>query len=200
MRKARRPQHSVHRFTLVLSGQTELSPRLQDAIYRAGCDDALLGERDGTLFLDFDRSAPSFRAAVLSAIADVQSASAGVAVARVEPDDLVTAAEIARRTGRSRESIRQLATGARGPGRFPAPIANLTARSPIWRWTAVQEWFKSHVSSEDSANSLSTDDERTIAALNAALELRRQTPDRRAAVRLLETIDPPARTQRRKVV
>jgi hypothetical protein len=189
-----------HRFTLVLSGKTELSQRLQDAIYRAGCDDALLGERDGILFLDFDRAAASFRAAVLSAIADVQSANAGVDVARVEPDDLVTAAEIARRTGRSRESIRQLATGARGPGRFPAPFANLTARSPIWRWTAVRDWLSAHALGGDAAHSLATDDDRTIAALNAALELRRQTDDHRAAVSLLKTLGPPARAQRRKVI
>jgi len=49
-------------------------------------------------------------------------------VVRVEPDDLVSAAEIARRVGRSRESIRQLGGGLRGPGGFPAPLARIKDR------------------------------------------------------------------------
>src|SRR5437660_5119090 len=103
-----------HEFTLILHGFSELTDDVEDRLFEAGCDDALLGVLDGTPFLDFTREASSLKDAILSAIRDV--AKAGFEVVRIEPDDLVSAAEIARRAGRSRESIRQLRTAERGPG------------------------------------------------------------------------------------
>ncbi|HEV3022878.1 MAG TPA: hypothetical protein VGX76_10435, partial [Pirellulales bacterium] len=141
MATARKRKTSSHVFTLIVSGATELTDDLQDALFEAGCDDALVGVRDGVLFLDFDREAITLNDAVSSAVADVERADAGLRVARVEPDDLVTAAEIARRTGRSRQGVRQLVLGRRGPGGFPPPLSGLKQRSPIWRWTEVARWF-----------------------------------------------------------
>ncbi len=71
-------------FTLILTGLAELSDDISDALFEAGCDDALIGIRDGVVFLDFDREASSFREAVLSAIADVEGAGIGATVLRVE--------------------------------------------------------------------------------------------------------------------
>ena len=80
-------------FTLVLSGVHTLTDEVEDALFEASCDDALVGTRDGIFFLDFAREALSFRAAVLSAIADVEEAGIGARVVRVEPDDQVTMTE-----------------------------------------------------------------------------------------------------------
>jgi hypothetical protein len=168
-----------YEFTLILTGVTELTDALSDALFEAGCDDGTLGEREGVVFLDFTREAASPRAAILSAIAAVEGAGVGARVARVEPDDLVTLAEIARRSGRSRESIRLLATGERGPGGFPLPVANLTKRSPIWRWTEVSRWLTEKTSSaRPAAPGKGVPGEElaeAIAAINAALDLRRHT-------------------------
>jgi hypothetical protein len=179
--RTRKPQET-YPFTLILSGVSELTDELQDALFESGCDDALLGTRDGVVYLDFDREASSFREAVLSAIADVERAGVGARVVRVEPDELVTMAEVARRTGRSRESIRQLATGMRGPGGFPPPVASLTNNSPIWRWTDVVQWFtekkgesgvgRPHGGATRSSG-LIPDRAGLVAAVNAALDLRR---------------------------
>ena len=49
-------------------------------------------------YVDFDRDSDSFEEAVLTAIRDVERA--GLQVLRVEPDDFVSASEIARRTER----------------------------------------------------------------------------------------------------
>ena len=68
----------VHRFTLVLTGISEVSTEIEDALFEAGCDDALLWTRDGVAYLDFDREAASYQEAVQSAIADVQAAGIGV--------------------------------------------------------------------------------------------------------------------------
>ncbi len=179
MSKTAKPTHP---FTLILSGIAELSEDVCDALFEAGCADALMGIRDGVVFLDFDREASSFREAVLSAIAEVESAGIGVMVLRVEPDELVTMAEIAHRAERSRENIRQLATGLRGPGGFPPPVANLTKKSPIWKWADVASWFAEK--KEDAAistvvrkplrDAAALRDMRTVtAAVNAILDLRR---------------------------
>jgi hypothetical protein len=155
----------LHEFTLILSGVSEISDDLENAVFEAGCDDALLASRGGVVFLEFGRAAPTFREAVLSAVRDVRRA--GYAVARVEPDDLVTLAEIARRVGRTRESVRQQALGLRGPGGFPPPVASVKGTSPLWRWAEVAPWFKA----DDAAG---LDRAATVAALNDALDLLRR--------------------------
>ena len=129
-------------FTLILFGMREISVEVENALYEAGCDDGTLGLRAGVPYLDFERASRSYEAAVASAIRDV--GKAGYAVVRVEPDDWVTASEIARRSGRTRESIRLLVSGKRGPGDFPAPSAGLTGHSPLWSWAAVSAWMLKH--------------------------------------------------------
>jgi hypothetical protein len=62
-----------HTFTLILPGMSEVTTELEHALFEAGCDDALLGSRDGVVFLDFSREADSFEEAVLFAIADAQT-------------------------------------------------------------------------------------------------------------------------------
>ncbi|MGE0191158.1 MAG: helix-turn-helix transcriptional regulator [Planctomycetota bacterium] len=164
----------AHNFTLVLSGVRELDDHLETAVFEAGCDDAVLGIRNGVGFLEFDRLARSLPEAVLSAISDVETID-GVDVARVEPDDLVTASEIARRVGRTRESIRQLAQGERGPGGFPAPEHSLRSQSPLWRWAQVAEWFESTFA-EGGIRSLDWENAAFIAVLNSALHMHRHVP------------------------
>ncbi len=62
----------TYEFTLVYSGPTELTDELEDAIFEAGCGDALLGIVDGQMILDFNRKASSLREALFSAINDVE--------------------------------------------------------------------------------------------------------------------------------
>lgn len=59
--------------------------------------------------------------------------------------DLVDASEIARRTDRTRESIRQLIQGERRAGTpFPTPIGAPNGRR-IWEWGVVNEWLRVNV-------------------------------------------------------
>lgn len=175
MSKNKSPQSvSTHSFTLVLAGVRELSEDLETAVYEAGCDDALLGIRSGVAFLEFDREVPSLAEAVLGAIRQVEGID-GIEVVRVEPDDLVTAAEIARRTGRSRESIRLLASGLRGPGNFPPPVQALRRRSPLWPWAQVAAWMDAHERGASQARS-ELETATFLAVLNSALHLRRLVP------------------------
>jgi hypothetical protein len=77
----------THSFTLVFAGEFASIPtEFLDALFDAGSDDSHVSIREGVLRIAFDREAPSFRIALLSAIADVERAGFGLELARVEPD------------------------------------------------------------------------------------------------------------------
>ena len=139
-------------------------------LLEAGCDDALVGRTDGTQYLDFDREAPNWETAILSAIADAERLS-GVAVIRLGGGGLVSMADIAKRTGRSREGIRLLIMHERGPGGFPAPVTDPRTRYRLWRWSEVRRWFETNYGAERLDNDEIGCD-RVFDAINASLELR----------------------------
>jgi len=74
----------LYRFVLVLSGLSSLDEHIEDALFEAGCDDALLIFRDNVPDLEFDRAAISLEKAIYAAITDVESANIGARVLRVE--------------------------------------------------------------------------------------------------------------------
>ncbi len=177
-------------FTLVIEGDLT-NEDVARALFEAGCDDATFGVSDRIGYGEFIREAPSFSAALLSAIHQVESVPS-LRVRRVEPDDIVTMAEIAERLKRSRESVRLLIEGKRGPGGFPVPLSHGRERNRLWRWSDVTAWLGDREPEEREAAHL-------IAALNAALELRNskhQLMDQMAAKELLALVwcRPPAPT------
>ena len=178
----------TYEFSVILSGVGEVTEEMEKALFEAGCDDALLGLQNGTVFLDFHRQADSPIEAISSAIADV--ARAGYEIERIEPDDLVSAADIARRANRSRTSIMQLRRGQRGPGGFPPPVACVRQRTPVWRWSAVADWLARHDLIEDNQE---VEYARTIAWVNAAIDVNRipLTATKSKAEGLVKLILPP---------
>jgi predicted DNA-binding transcriptional regulator AlpA len=158
-----------YQFTLVTAADLDDEATV-DALFEAGCDDATLGSVDGVGYADFVRAGDSFGEAVRSAIQQVESVP-GLKVIRVEPDDLVTMSEIAERMGRTRESVRLLIRGARGPGGFPPPVSHLKSRSRFWRWSDVSAW-----ASRIGLEELETRQAQLVAAINAALILRDKSP------------------------
>jgi hypothetical protein len=131
----------THNFVLVLSGISEPDDRIEDALFLAGCDDAILAFRNGVAYLEFDREADTLESAVLSAVKNVERAKHQVAVSHVEPDDVVNASEIARRLQWTREYVRLLSQGSRGEGGFPSPLAGVTGTTILWSWAAVLRWL-----------------------------------------------------------
>jgi len=83
-----------HHFTLILAGVAELTPDLADALYEATNGDIELNLRDGVALLEFTRSGQSLRAAIVSAIEEVEGAGTGVRVVRVESEAANTIAKI----------------------------------------------------------------------------------------------------------
>lgn len=127
-------------FSLILNGVKEITRELEDRVYASGCDDAILFSKNGTVYLEFDRESTSLKSAVISAIRDVEKINE-ITVPVVEPADYVTVAEIARRSSLSREYIRCLINGDRGPGTFPKPVSGTCANTSIYSWTMVSTWL-----------------------------------------------------------
>ena len=194
----------VHRFTLIVDGPDLQDGAVIDALFEAGCDDALVGRAEGIQYVEFDREADRLDEAVLSAVADVERVP-GLTVARIADAGLVSMADIAARLGRTREGVRLLVAGARGPGGFPPPVTDPRSRYRLWRWSDVRRWIAAHLKKEAAP----VDDD-VLTAVNAGLELRRHGrlhPGRRTMLRELaglqvvrpeETVDagPPAREDR----
>lgn len=127
---------------------------------------------DGIFEADFERTAPTFGAAVLSALDDLQRVFPEAELLQVEPDALATISDIAHRTGRSHESVRLLIQAKRGPGGFPRSANASDAKPQVWRWHEVVEWFEQKMSEPvpDGANA------KFLATINDILRLRLAAP------------------------
>ncbi len=163
-------KNTEYDFALLVAGVLELSSKVADAFFEAGCDDATLSLQHGTLHVEFSRSAPSLADAILSAIRDIRKTGIGAVVLRVDACNLVTPAEIARRIGRTRQSVFQYITGVRGPGGFPPPEYHLAKGTPLWSWTLVSEWLAANniIRPEESRHA------EVISVINNWLESARQ--------------------------
>ena len=166
---------NTHEFTLIVDGPDLQEEASLTALYEAGCDDAAVGRVASVQYLDFEREADTLSDAVVSAVADIERAVPGARVVHLEPDDLVTLSDVAERTGRTRESIRLLTTGERGPGGFPAPATHFRVRQRMWRWQEVAGWFAGELGEPQ----LVGDPGRAqfITAFNAGLTWRRVAPE-----------------------
>jgi len=76
----------TYTFTLIISGVAEITPELADALYSATKGDIEMNQRDGIVFLEFERMASTLEDAVTSAIREVEGTDVGVRVLRVESE------------------------------------------------------------------------------------------------------------------
>ena len=172
----------IQHLTLIVDGTDLQSEPPIDALFEAGCDDATVGQVDGVQYVDFDREAESLGEAIISAVRDIEKVD-GVQVTRVADAGLVSMTDIATRLGRTRESVRLLVTGARGPGGFPAPVTDPRGRYRLWRWSDVTRWLTTRLGDD------TLPDDHFVTAINASLELRRYQHEfsgaRRSSLRAL---------------
>jgi predicted DNA-binding transcriptional regulator AlpA len=179
-------------FSVILRG--EMTPDVIDAIYEIAPDAMLSVDRDelGGL-LEFDRDSRELPLETMLQAMDDLEGIAGIRVERLEPDELVYAAEIAERAGRSRQSVDLLIRGERGPGNFPLPVTHADRRNPLWRWSEVEDWFEAYEGRpvDDSHRELMF----SVAAINAMLDIRRNrhwlTKERADALLRIARSEPP---------
>jgi predicted DNA-binding transcriptional regulator AlpA len=159
----------TYTFTLILKGPDTLLSENFERLEDSGCDDASFGERGGVQYADFDREARTYVDAVVSAIANVENAVVGLSVLRVESETLVGVSDVAERTGLSREYVRLLADGQRGPKNFPSPRASIGGNRVLWDWPEVADWFRNALGKPVDMEPHAA----ATRAINAILEYRR---------------------------
>ena len=107
-----------------------------DALYEAGCDDAMIGVgRRGYIGADFSRESTSLESAVASAIRDVESAIPSVRLIGAGPD-LVGVSDIAAILECSRQNIRQHLSDAN------APVPTYQGNRDMWHFAEVLIWLR----------------------------------------------------------
>ncbi|QFY13228.1 hypothetical protein GBF35_47605 [Nonomuraea phyllanthi] len=117
-----------------------------DALFEAGLDDCSVsgGFTGGKVHVMCDREAETMLDAIASVVAQIKTVP-GLWPLGVGEDDGVTLGDAARRHGgRTQASLRQLATGQRGPGGFPAPLIEADNIS-IYSWAEVSEWLRTRM-------------------------------------------------------
>lgn len=139
-----------YNFALVVDGFDVDDDAQVEALYAHGCDDATAENLGDKALVTFYREACSPEAALWSGINDLHTALPACRVLRVD-DQLVNASDIAERLDRTPESIRQLASGSRGTGGFPAPAGVVGKGVKIWRWADVQPWLAQRGLAPDEA-------------------------------------------------
>lgn len=128
----------LHEFSIIASGMDPEAEDFDTRFFDAGCDDATISFQKGRIIVDFAREAESLEGAIASAVDNVRLA--GAKIDRVEPDPLVSLADMAARTGVTRAAMTNYAQGKRGD-HFPAPVAKVTSESPLWEWATVAKWM-----------------------------------------------------------
>ena len=128
-------------FTIIADGLDPQDEGFEALFYDAGCDDALVSFQKGHILVDFAREAASLEEAIASAVEHVMAT--GATIERVEPDPLVSLADIAARSNMTRAAITNYFKGYRGEN-FPAPVARVTTASPLWDWSDVSIWLYRH--------------------------------------------------------
>lgn len=131
-----------HAFQIILDAPDALTGGFAELAERmaGGVDaDAPLASRDGVVYVDVYREAPTLEEVVDATLTEL--AALGIGAVRVGPGPLVTATEIAERLGVSRQAVQTWVAGTRGNGAFPAPMIGLESRIRLWRWADVLRWL-----------------------------------------------------------
>src|SRR5262245_41325932 len=84
----------TNEFTLFMSGISEITRDLANALFQATNGDIEFNMCNGVAYLEFDRQGSNLRDAILSAIREVEGANLGLRVVRVESEAANTIAKI----------------------------------------------------------------------------------------------------------
>ncbi len=108
-----------------------------DALFEAGCDDAVVGTgTPGTISLEFNRDAESATNAIESAIRDIMKAVPSASLVEAKPD-LVGLTDVAEILNFSRQNIRKYAVSYPN---FPRPT--VTGKFQLWHLWEIAKFDK----------------------------------------------------------
>ncbi len=129
----------TYHFTIVIRDARFDMDDLEDRLFEAGCDDALICSYNNTVYLEFDRESVSAEQAMKSAIENIKSA--GFKELLIEEQGFSTLSEMAERAGLSRQALSLYAQNKRGDGHFPTPVYGLATKTALYSWPEVATWL-----------------------------------------------------------
>lgn len=129
----------TYHFVIVLDKARPDTAGLEDRVFGAGCDDALVCTLNNTVYLEFDRESESAEHALDSAIEQIHAA--GFQVKSIQEAGPASMADLARLANTTRASISNYIRGKRGQGNFPAPIGGVSLSTPLFSWPEVARWL-----------------------------------------------------------
>lgn len=162
------PVSTTFTVSLVLD-DVELTNEHLDCIFEA-LPDAVPAAVGGVVTLTVPVDAPSAESAAFQLVEVVGSILPEATAIRLD-QDLVSVPDIAERTGRSRESIRLLVEGKRGPGRFPFPVGTVGDGIRVWPWASVLGWFSGELGEDLGERAVPPE---VAAVVDACLAARKQ--------------------------
>lgn len=124
----------------VLLENVDLTDDVLDAIFTK-IEDVVPSSVDGAVKLTASIDAADDESAAFHLIDQIHSVLPQAAPVRLD-QDLVSIPDIAERSGRSRESVRLLVEGKRGPGQFPISVGTVGDAIRVWPWAVVLDWFR----------------------------------------------------------
>jgi len=130
--------NSYH-FTIVVRDARSDMEGLEDRLFEAGCDDALVCSYNHTTYLEFDREAETAEQAIKTALANIRSA--GFKQLVIQEGGFSTLSEMAERAGLTRAALSLYAKSKRGFGDFPTPVYGVASGSALYSWVEVADWL-----------------------------------------------------------
>lgn len=130
---------NTYHFTIVVRDARADMANLEDKLFEAGCDDALVCSYNQSVYLEFDREADSAEVAIKTALADIRAA--GFSQLVVQETGVASLAEMAERAGITRAALSLYAKNKRGDGSFPSPVYGLSSGSALYPWPEVAAWL-----------------------------------------------------------
>ncbi|MGH3471375.1 MAG: hypothetical protein ACRDPG_04920 [Nocardioidaceae bacterium] len=131
----------MYTYTVSLVVQNvELTDEVTGSLF-SGIEDVVASSIGGVVKVTAPVSAPDDETAALRLIDQVAEVLPDAVAVRLD-QDLVSITDIAERTRRTRESVRLLVEGKRGPGGFPSPVGIVGDSIRVWPWSVILEWFR----------------------------------------------------------
>ncbi|MEG9482226.1 hypothetical protein QMO40_07985 [Mannheimia bovis] len=129
---------TLYHFSILIRDAEKAMPNLEDILFEAGCDDALICFYNQSVYLEFDREAKTAQEAIQSAFNDIRQA--GFSDLVLQEAGVSSLSEIAARTGLTRAAISNYANGKRAKD-FPRPIYGVASGSALYSWKEVANWL-----------------------------------------------------------
>ena len=130
---------NTYHFTIVIRDARADKKGLEDRLFEAGSDDALVCSYNESVYLEFDREADSAETAIKTALANIRTA--GFKQLVVQEAGVASLAEMAERAGITRAALSLYAKNKRGDGNFPSPVYGVSSGSALYPWPEVAAWL-----------------------------------------------------------